>query len=95
MLELRLQQAYRLLEEQIVTLRLRPGQFLSEYALADSLEIGRTPIREALQRLAAGHEASTLPQQMSAFGINGSGVRQLFASHPPIEERIARLQAAA
>lgn len=46
------ERAYRELEEQIVTLRLRPGEFLSEYALSESLGIGRTPIREALQRLA-------------------------------------------
>lgn len=46
------ERAYRELEEQIVTLRLKPGEFLSEYALAENLEIGRTPIREALQRLA-------------------------------------------
>ncbi len=45
-------QAYRQLEELIVTLRLAPGEILSEYALADQLGIGRTPIREALQRLA-------------------------------------------
>ena len=45
------EQAYRLLEEQIVTLNLKPGEFVSEHALAESLAIGRTPIREALQRL--------------------------------------------
>ena len=53
---------------------------------------GKRKMIGALQRLAVGHEASTLPQQMSAFGINGGGVRQLFATHPPIEQRIARLQ---
>ncbi|HZP11336.1 MAG TPA: protease HtpX [Nevskiaceae bacterium] len=55
---------------------------------------GKRKMISALQRLGAAHP-STLPQQMSAFGINGGGVRQLFASHPPIEQRIARLQAAA
>ena len=57
------EQAYRQLEEQIVTLRLRPGEFLSEYALADSLEIGRTPIREALQRLAREGLVTVLPRK--------------------------------
>src|SRR5688572_18605655 len=46
------ERAYRELEEQIVTLQLKPGEFLSEYALSENLAIGRTPIREALQRLA-------------------------------------------
>lgn len=46
------ERAYGRLEELIVTLQLKPGQFLSEQALADEIGIGRTPIREALQRLA-------------------------------------------
>ena len=48
------EQAYNRLEEMIVTLSLAPGAVLSEQTLAASLGIGRTPIREALQRL--GHE---------------------------------------
>ncbi|MBY8975920.1 GntR family transcriptional regulator [Rhodobacteraceae bacterium NNCM2] len=46
------EQAYRQIEEMIVTLELKPGQLLSEAELMESLQIGRTPIREALQRLA-------------------------------------------
>jgi heat shock protein HtpX len=49
----------------------------------------------ALERLAAGHSAP-LPDQMAAFGIAGgmgNGLKRLFMSHPPIEERIAALQA--
>ena len=57
------EQAYRQLEEEIVTLRLAPGKFLSEYALADSLRIGRTPIREALQRLAREGLVTILPRK--------------------------------
>jgi DNA-binding GntR family transcriptional regulator len=48
------EQAYNRLEEMIVTLSLAPGAVLSEQTLSASLGIGRTPIREALQRL--GHE---------------------------------------
>jgi DNA-binding GntR family transcriptional regulator len=57
------EQAYRQLEEEIVTLRLEPGEFLSEYALATSLAIGRTPIREALQRLAREGLVTILPRK--------------------------------
>lgn len=46
------EQAYRIIEEQIVTLRLKPGEVLSEQLLSASYGFGRTPIREALQRLA-------------------------------------------
>ena len=49
------EQAYRKLEELIVTLELQPGAQLTEAALAARLGLGRTPVREALQRLASEH----------------------------------------
>jgi heat shock protein HtpX len=48
----------------------------------------------ALERLKAA-SGEPLPSQMAAFGIKGgggSGLRRLFMSHPPLEERIAALQ---
>lgn len=57
------EQAYRALEEQIVTLQLKPGEFISEYALADSMGFGRTPVREALQRLAREGLVTILPRK--------------------------------
>jgi DNA-binding GntR family transcriptional regulator len=57
------EQAYRLIEEQIVTLRLKPGDVLSEQLLSASLDIGRTPIREALQRLAREGLVTILPRK--------------------------------
>lgn len=44
-------QAYRQLEEEIVTLKLKPGEAITETAVAQRLGLGRTPIREAIQRL--------------------------------------------
>jgi heat shock protein HtpX len=49
----------------------------------------------ALERLKAGSN-EPLPEGMSAFGIGGgagAGFKRLFMSHPPLEERIAALQA--
>ena len=46
------QQAYQRLRDMIVSLRLAPGALINEAALMDELSLGRTPIREALQRLA-------------------------------------------
>ena len=46
------QKAYELIEEMIVSLKLEPGQKISENMLSEGLGIGRTPIREALQKLA-------------------------------------------
>jgi heat shock protein HtpX len=52
------------------------------------------PMQHALARL-AGMQPGALPQSMAASGISGhgSGWGALFASHPPMEERIAALQA--
>jgi DNA-binding GntR family transcriptional regulator len=57
------EQAYRVIEEQIVTLRLRPGEILSEQMLSATCGIGRTPIREALQRLAREGLVMILPRK--------------------------------
>lgn len=51
----------------------------------------RQPMINALSRLGGLH-AGALPKAVAAFGIAG-GAGALFASHPPIEERIAALQA--
>ena len=56
------QMAYRILEEMIVTLKLPPGSKISEKALNRSLGFGRTPLREALQRLAIEGNVKILPR---------------------------------
>jgi len=45
----------------------------------------------ALERLKQG-QAGELPNQLAAFGIN-SGVKSLFSTHPPLDDRIAALKA--
>jgi heat shock protein HtpX len=50
----------------------------------------------ALERLRQQHP-QPLPDQMAAFGISGGlgqGLKRLFMTHPPLEERIAALRAA-
>jgi len=57
---------------------------------------GRGKMIAALQRLRALQEPSSLPDQVEAFGISGrrrGGLAGLFLSHPPLEDRIAALQA--
>ncbi|KJK16160.1 GntR family transcriptional regulator [Burkholderiaceae bacterium 16] len=55
--------AYEQIEEAIVTLRLAPGTSISELQLSELTGIGRTPIREAIQRLAREHLIIVLPQR--------------------------------
>lgn len=57
---------------------------------------GRDKMVAALERLSLTYGASTLPKQVAAFGISGGvghGLKRLFLSHPPLEERIAALRA--
>ena len=57
------EQAYRMLEEQLVTLRLAPGELIAEKDLVDKTGIGRTPVREAIQRLSAEGLLQVLPRK--------------------------------
>jgi heat shock protein HtpX len=57
---------------------------------AASLMGRKQPMMNALARLGGLHTAE-LPKSMAAMGIAG-GIGKLFSTHPPIEERIARLQ---
>lgn len=56
---------------------------------------GRDKMIAALRRLQKTVDQPHLPDQMAAFGISGapkSGLRRLFMTHPPLEERIAALE---
>ena len=56
---------------------------------------GRQNMINALERLRRTHEPSALPESMRAMGISSSravGLKRLFMSHPPLEERIAALK---
>ena len=55
--------AYRRLEEAIVTLSLRPGAVLTEAQMIELVGIGRTPVREALIRLAQQGLVEILPRK--------------------------------
>ena len=56
---------------------------------------GREKMIAALDRLKLNQEQTTLPAQVQAFGISGSGgFMALFSSHPPLDVRIAALREA-
>jgi DNA-binding GntR family transcriptional regulator len=56
------ERAYGLLRDRIVTLRLAPGTLLREDELMRELEIGRTPLREAVKRLALENLVAVQPR---------------------------------
>ncbi len=57
------EKAYKIVEEMIVTLELPPGSAFSEAELSERIGIGRTPLREALQRLINDGLVSAMPRR--------------------------------
>jgi heat shock protein HtpX len=53
---------------------------------------GRAKMVSALRRLQGVKDPQPLPDEMAAFGISGAGLKELFASHPPLQDRIAALE---
>ena len=83
--------AYTEIEELIITLKLAPGSAVSEQELSAHLGIGRTPIREALQRLARERLVAILPRRgIIVSEINVSSQLRLLEVRREIERLIAR-----
>ena len=83
--------AYGDLEELIVTLKLPPGSAVSEAALSVRLEIGRTPIREALQRLARERLVTILPRKgIMVSEINVKSQLRLIEVRREVERLVAK-----
>lgn len=83
--------AYSDLEELIVTLRLVPGSAVSEAELSQRLGIGRTPIREALQRLARERLVTILPRRgIIVSEINVKSQLRLLEVRREVERLVAK-----
>lgn len=88
------EKAYRLLIDKIVRIELQPGLVLSEKTLMVELGIGRTPLREALQRLAAEGLVDHVPRRgIFVSDISATSVQQIYEFRALIDGRAARLAA--
>jgi len=56
-------QAYEIIHDKIITMALKPGEHVDEKALVEELGIGRTPVREALLKLASEHLVESRPNK--------------------------------
>jgi DNA-binding GntR family transcriptional regulator len=87
-------QAYERLRDQIVTLRRAPGSLLDEAELMKSLGLGRTPIREALQRLACESLVVIRPRRGTYVASLSLGdLQQIFELRQVLEGHAAALAA--
>jgi DNA-binding GntR family transcriptional regulator len=84
--------AYAEIRRKIIRLELAPGAVVREERLQDELGIGRTPIREALQRLARDQFVTVMPRRgMFVASIDVSELSLLFETRAVMEPYAARL----
>ena len=87
-------QAYDRLEELIVSQVLKPGARVTEEELVQRTGIGRTPVREALQRLARDGLVSIRPRSaIVILDMTHSRQLQLLEARAALQEQTVRLAA--
>lgn len=88
------QQAYDRIKRKIVYLELEPGAVIDEAALQEELALGRTPIREALQRLEKEKLVTIVPRRgMFVTEISITDLYQIFELRLTVEALAIRLAA--
>jgi len=89
------ERAYELLVHKITRLELSPGSVLVERILMDEFGIGRTPIREAMQRLAIERLVDHSPNRgMFVAEITATDVQQIYEFRAALDGHAASLAAA-
>lgn len=87
--------AYRVLREEIVEWQLAPGTVLGEVEQAARLGVSRTPLREALSRLAAdGLVESQAARGLVVTAVSLDNITELFEARQALEVQAASLAAA-
>ncbi|UCC51124.1 MAG: GntR family transcriptional regulator [Anaerolineaceae bacterium] len=87
-------QAYKKIKQMIVTLELPPGSVIDEAELQEALKMGRTPIREALKRLALESLVSIVPRRgMFVTNIGVNDLQRLLEVRLDLETLATRLAA--
>ena len=86
--------AYHAIRDLIVSLELAPGAVIDERELVERLEIGRTPVREALRRLAQEGLVDVYPRRgMFVTGVDVRRLARLSEVRAVLEPVAARLAA--
>lgn len=84
------EQSYRVLEQHLVSLDLAPGSQVSEGELIRLTGYGRTPVREAIQRLAQHDLFKVIPRKgLMVSPIEREGLMQILEARKPLEGLIA------
>ncbi len=88
------EEAYLRIRERIVSLAMPPGSVVNEGRLRQELQIGRTPIREALQRLARENLVRSVPHRGTfVTDVNITDLARITEVRVVLESHAARLAA--
>jgi DNA-binding GntR family transcriptional regulator len=88
------ERAYAELRERIVTLRLAPGTVLREDELMSALDIGRTPLREAIKRLALEDLVAVQPRSGTyVTSVDAADIVHISEVRAELEAQAAELAA--
>jgi len=88
------EKAYRLIKDKVVTLELPPSAVIDEHVLMQELGLGRTPIREALQRLDSEGLVNIVPRRGTFVNdISVTDLQKIFELRIIMEGFCARLAA--
>jgi DNA-binding GntR family transcriptional regulator len=88
------EEAYLRIRERIVSLEMPPGSVVNESRLREELKIGRTPIREALQRLARENLVRSIPHRGTfVTDVNITDLARITEVRVVLEAHAARLAA--
>lgn len=86
------EKAYRLIKDRVVTLGLPPSAVIDEHVLMQELGLGRTPIREALQRLDSEGLVNIVPRRGTFVSdISVTDLQKIFELRIVLEGFCARL----
>lgn len=84
--------AYDELKRLIVSLRIAPGEPLNERTLMAAMDVGRTPLREAIQRLALEQLVTSLPRRgYYVRDLSISELNEMIAARHVVEPAVARM----
>src|SRR3979411_2722216 len=88
------EEAYLRIRERIISLGMPPGSVVNESRLGEELKIGRTPIREALQRLARENLVRSIPHRGTfVTDVNITDLARITEVRVVLEGHAARLAA--
>ncbi|WP_293695277.1 GntR family transcriptional regulator [uncultured Agrococcus sp.] len=88
------EKTYRILRDEILEGKLRPGTVLAEVEQSNRLQVSRTPIRQALSRLVAdGLVTAQSPRMLVVTDMDADRVRALYELRHALESHAAALAA--